>query len=142
VSAAGQYNVTVTDSKGCTGTGSGNLTVNPNPVASVNSATICSSAGTATLGALLDAGPAPFTFSWTGPGGFTASTQTITVSAAGQYNATVTDSKGCTGNGSGNLTVNPNPVASVNSATICASAGTATLGAAVSSGTAPFTFSW
>ena len=44
------------------------------------------------------------TYSWTGPSGFTAATQDITISIAGDYTVTITDPSG-TSSCSGNLTV-------------------------------------
>lgn len=41
-----------------------------------------------------------FTFSWTGPGGFTASSEDISGLAAGVYSITVSDDNGCTTSGS------------------------------------------
>lgn len=41
-------------------------------------------------------GTPPYTFSWTGPGGFTANTEDITDLAGGSYTVTVTDDNGCT----------------------------------------------
>jgi hypothetical protein len=38
-----------------------------------------------------------YTFSWTGPGGFTSTSQSPTVTTPGSYTVTVTDSNGCTG---------------------------------------------
>jgi phosphodiesterase/alkaline phosphatase D-like protein len=105
VSTGGTYSVTVTDSKGCTGSGSGSLTVNLPPAVTVNSLSVCGSIS-GTLTATAVGGSTPYSYSWnTG-----ATTQSITVSTAGTYSVTVTDSKGCTGSGSGVFTVNPKPI--------------------------------
>jgi len=58
------------------------------------------------------AGGAPFTFTWTGPNGFTATGATITITnaqtaAAGTYTATVIDQFGCTSTCTAALIVNP-----------------------------------
>ncbi len=137
VGTAGTYTVTVTDSKSCTGSGSGTLTVNPNPSVSVNSPQTCQGTET-TLTATVSSVTGPFTYLWS-PGG--ATTSSILVGTAGTYSVTVTDSKGCTGSGSGTLTVNPKPEVSVNSPQTCQGTET-TLTATVSSGTGPFTYLW
>ncbi len=41
-------------------------------------------------------GKTPYTYNWTGPSGFTATTQDISNRGAGTYNVTVTDALGCT----------------------------------------------
>jgi PKD repeat protein len=51
--------------------------------------------GSVVLTATLTGGKLPYTYSWTGPGGFTSSLQSPTVSAVGTYIATVNDSLGC-----------------------------------------------
>jgi hypothetical protein len=100
VTVAGTYTVFVTDSKGCTTTCSGTLTVNPPPIVSV-STVACSTASSISLTATASGGSgAGFTFSWTGPGGFTSTNQTITASATGTFTVIVTDSRGCTGTAS------------------------------------------
>lgn len=45
-------------------------------------------------------GGSTYTYNWSGPGGFTATTQDITGLDAGTYNVTVTDQWGCTSTGS------------------------------------------
>ncbi|HEY6191656.1 MAG TPA: T9SS type A sorting domain-containing protein [Bacteroidota bacterium] len=137
-SAAGTYSVTVTDTKGCAGSESGTLTVNPNPTVSVNSPEVCTSTLPATLTATPAGGTGASSFVWsTG-----ATTSTISTGTAGTYSVTVTDAKGCTGSGSGTLTANPNPTVSVNSPEVCASTLPSTLTATPAGGTGSKTFAW
>src|SRR5258708_7148268 len=71
---------------------------------SVKSAKACSSTLPTTLTATPSGGTGASTFAWsTG-----ATTSTISVSTFGTYSVTVTDTKGCTGSGSGVLTQLPN----------------------------------
>ncbi|MGH9847505.1 MAG: hypothetical protein ACREEM_53105, partial [Blastocatellia bacterium] len=60
-------------------------------------------------------GPGGMTsYSWTGPGGFTANTQsTGPISTGGTYNLTITNANGCSSTCSRALTVNPLPVCSL-----------------------------
>ena len=51
-------------------------------------------------------GTAPYTYDWSGPSGFTATTQNITNLGAGVYSLTISDAKGCTGNFTYNVTNN------------------------------------
>src|SRR5260221_518755 len=137
-STAGTYSVTVTDTKGCTGSGTGTLTVDPNPTVSVNSPTVCSSTLPATLAATPSGGTGAVTYDWsTG-----ATTSTISTSTAGTYSVTVTDTKGCTGSGSGTLTVGSALTVLVSSPEVCASALPSTLTATPSGGTPAYTFAW
>src|SRR5208283_3848356 len=113
-SVAGTYSVQVTDSKGCTGTGSGVLTVNPTPSVTVNSAKVCSGTS-ATIAASATGGTGTYTYAWTVPVGATVpgNVASFSASVAGTYSVQVTDSKSCTGMGSGVLTVNPTPSVTV-----------------------------
>src|SRR5262249_16367437 len=67
-------------------------------------------------------------YSWSGPGGFTATTQsTGIINSAGTYSVTITDANGCQSNCSRTLTVNTAATANAGSAqTVCAG-GTVTL---------------
>lgn len=120
------YNVSYA-SGGCTGTGSGTVTVNPTPTVSVNSATICSGEST-TLTATPSNTTGTISYLWSNG----ATTPSITVSPTSTTIYTVTFTRnGCSATGSGTVTVNPSPTASVNNATIC-NGSSATLTAAVS----------
>ncbi|MCF8372267.1 MAG: T9SS type A sorting domain-containing protein [Bacteroidales bacterium] len=88
VNAAGTYSLTVTDGNSCTNSASVAVTSNPNPVVDLGpDQDICE--GTTTV---LDAGLYA-SYLWTD----LSTNQTLTVSAAGTYSVTVTDSNGCTG---------------------------------------------
>jgi hypothetical protein len=143
-SAAGAYGVVVTDANGCTGSGSGTLTVNPNPTVAVNSQTVCASTLPATITAT-PVGTGPFNYAWTVPSGPNpGNVASFSASAAGAYGVVVTDANGCTGSGSGTLTVNANPTADAGSAqTICAGTPVEIGGSPTANGgTGPYTYSW
>ncbi|MBK8722032.1 MAG: gliding motility-associated C-terminal domain-containing protein [Saprospiraceae bacterium] len=89
VTKAGDYLVTVTDSKGCKGTSSAKVDVADAPKVSINGSTIfCEGASTD-----LDAGTGFKSYLWSN--GSTESK--ISISNAGQYSITVTNDAGCKG---------------------------------------------
>jgi hypothetical protein len=108
VSVAGTYTVTITDGSGCTTMSSATLAVNPNPQVTISGPNACQGAP-ATLTANVTGGTGTPTFSWTGPNGFTANTQSINISTAGIYSVIVTDAKSCSGQNSAvvGLCLNP-----------------------------------
>ena len=115
----GTCSVTVTNSSGCTGTASVTYSVNQNPTPSITGATtICSGNNTT-----LDAGTGYSAYSWSN----SAITEKITVSTAGTYTVTVTNSSGCTGSTSVTVIVNQNPTPSINGTTSICSGSSATL---------------
>ena len=98
--AAGTYSITVTDADGCTGTES-YIVSQPAALSSTltkvndTNPVIATGNGTITL-----SGPAggisPYTYSWTGPLGFTSTSQNLTDLKYGSYSVTVTDANNCT----------------------------------------------
>jgi hypothetical protein len=118
VSSGGQYCVTVTDANGCVvGPICGTLTVNPVPTCNITGdGQICAGSSTEFCG---PAGMASYT--WSGPGNFSASTQCITVSVAGTYNLTIVSEVGCTNSCSKDLTLDQAPECSITGpSAICA----------------------
>ncbi|MEO8146041.1 MAG: hypothetical protein ABI723_00325, partial [Bacteroidia bacterium] len=116
VSTAGTFTVTVTNASGCTGSDSHTTTVNANPAPVITGSTsFC--AGSSTV---LNAGSFN---SYTWSTGVT--TQTISVSTAGTFTVTVTNSSGCTGSDSHTITVNANPAPAITGSTsFCAGSST------------------
>ena len=84
-------------------------------------------------------GDPPFSFSWTGPGGFTATTECITVDVAGEYCATVTDANGCESVCCATLEVNENPACTIDVGP-CPFPRTVTVNP--TGGRPPYTFLW
>ena len=93
-------------------------------------------------------GTPPFTYDWTGPAGFTASTATIDITDAqpanaGNYQVTITDAFGCDATCDADLTVHPKPNCQVtpDGDEVCAG-DDASFTANVTDGTPPFTYAW
>ncbi|MCX6296214.1 MAG: PKD domain-containing protein, partial [Bacteroidetes bacterium] len=105
---------------GCVGTPSTyTITVNPSPITTVTSATICPG-GTATL----TAGGAS-TYSWSAGVTVTGiTTATATPASTTSYTVTGTSAAGCTSTAVATVTVSPVLVITVNSPTICAGVAT------------------
>lgn len=114
IAASGTYSVTATVA-GCTGpAGTVTVVVNPAPVAPTAGSNSPVCVGT-TLNLTASNIPGA-TYNWTGPNGFTSTTQNpsitnVTLAAAGTYTVTATVA-GCTGpGGTVTVVVNPTPVA-------------------------------
>jgi hypothetical protein len=125
--AAGNYNYSITDANGCTGTTS--ITVNqPDPLtANAAAGVITCNGGTATVTVNATGGTAPYT----GEGNFTV--------AAGSYDYAVTDANGCINTTS--VTINqPDPLtANATADPITEAGGTTTVLVTANGGTAPYT---
>ncbi|MBL7789741.1 MAG: T9SS type A sorting domain-containing protein [Chitinophagales bacterium] len=99
-------------------------------VSSSKGASFCASDAPTTLSTNASGGCTPYTYSWSGPGGASGTSATLSASVTGTYNVTVTDNAGTSITQSIAITVN-NPTPSVTPQTKCSGATTFTLGATV-----------
>ncbi|MBI9058426.1 MAG: hypothetical protein JEZ01_11745, partial [Labilibaculum sp.] len=101
VSISGNYSVTITDANGCSATDDVNATIHANPTVNLGSDQETCSGNSITF----DAGNIGSTYLWsTGE-----TTQTLTVSASGNYSVTVIDANGCSAADNANATIHANP---------------------------------
>ncbi|WP_207625685.1 beta strand repeat-containing protein [Niastella populi] len=115
-----RYRVVITGSCG-TANPTVELTVNPLPACSITGTnTVCP--GISTTFTASGGG----TYSWTGPNGFTAGTQNVTISDSGTYTVTVTNSNGCKTSCTRTLAFNPTPTITVTPASAAICSGTST----------------
>jgi gliding motility-associated-like protein len=128
------YTVTGTDVNGCVDTGTTTVTVISNPTVTVNSAAICLGQQTATLTA-----NGATTYAWSPPTGLSATVgTTVTANPATTTTYTIVGTAGtCTATTTAVVTVNPIPVVTVNTGTICLGQTTANLNAGGAA-----TYSW
>ncbi|RCW30222.1 PKD domain-containing protein, partial [Marinilabilia salmonicolor] len=150
VANAGIYNVTITDSNGCFVTGTTTVVINENPtIDDISSNSPVCEGGTLNLSVTAIGGSGPYTYSWSGPDGFTSTDQNPTISNVtllnnGDYDVVVTDANGCgSATSSVSVVINENPVIDniSNNGPVCAGS-TLDLSVTVSGGTAPYTYSW
>jgi hypothetical protein len=139
---AGNYSLTVTDSRGCTGTA--NVTV-AQPAALVATPTVTAAncfgqaSGAISLG--VTGGTAPYTYLWNDG----VTTQNRTGLAAGTFSVTVTDANNCNTAVSGIQVAQPAAALSLTTTVVnetCGGTGNGSVTVNVTGGTAPFTYDW
>ena len=141
---AGPYDVDITDALGCTESFSFMVT---EPDAIVLSADItdtsCGNTNDGEIDMNITAGVSPLDIDWTGPGGFTSSSEDLTGLEAGTYDVTVTDADGCQQTSS--FDVLPGAVLDITIATAdvsCFGAMDGFLDLSISGGTPPIDVVW
>ena len=138
--SAGSYSVTVTDTNGCTTSGSTTIS-EPTALSEVTTYTdvTCYDADNGTATITVSGGTTPYTYLW-GDGQTTA---TATGLGAGTFTVTVTDSSGCTISSSATITEPTALTASSSTSPMtCDTQNDASITLTVSGGTAPYTYSW
>lgn len=126
----GIYTVTVNDVNNCSATESATLTVNKNPIVSVQGAALCEGASAATLAVVSDSTLTSAV--WSGDG--TGTGMSYTTSSEGTYVVDVVDENGCLGNASATVTVELLPLVVTETASICAGASAASAGQPIAGG--------
>ncbi|MBS1547581.1 MAG: gliding motility-associated C-terminal domain-containing protein, partial [Bacteroidetes bacterium] len=95
--SAGTYTVAITDANGCGAIRSFTLTA-PDALATSLAVTSneCDLGNNGSIDLSVTGGTAPFTYAWSGPGGFASTDEDIAGLPSGAYSVTVTSSLGCT----------------------------------------------
>ncbi|MBT6650530.1 MAG: hypothetical protein HOB54_04080 [Flavobacteriales bacterium] len=144
--SSGYYNVTVTDAVGQTESSTFYIS-EPSPIIITYSVNSTSQAGFSdgSIFTTVSGGTAPYSFSWQGPNGYSASTQDIQNLIAGTYIFYVIDDNGCSELfsivvGEGQLT--PLQVNVVTSDIDCFGNNNGSINLTVSDGATPYSFIW
>jgi uncharacterized repeat protein (TIGR01451 family)/gliding motility-associated-like protein len=149
--AAGDYTITITDSNSCTLTQSFTIIQPAAVISATTTVTDVGCYGSSTGQVILEivGGTSPYTYAWSGPSSFTASTKDITGRAAGSYSVTITDAKSCSLSLTGGTAITIAQPAVALSATItsqtnvsCKGNATGAINITVAGGTSPYTYSW
>ena len=140
--SAGNYSVTITDSKGCTATSSTTV-AQPSAVAIGNVITnvSCNGGSTGAINITASGGTGAYTYDWADIVG-TSNSEDRTSLAAGSYSVTVSDANSCTASASYTVTepsVLSVSVTTTNRTCLSVNGGAQT---SISGGTAPYTYSW
>jgi gliding motility-associated-like protein len=153
--AAGSYDVTVSDTNGCMA----ELTIvltEPLPlqfsstISNYNGNNIsCNGGQNGYINTTLTGGTPNYTYSWTGPNGFTSASASISNLVAGSYSLSITDMNGCPVQSAFTLTEPAPVVASLSTSSFnggyqlsCNGANDGSVSSTVSGGTAPYTYNW
>ena len=144
--SSGYYNVTVTDAVGQTESSTFYIS-EPSPIIITYTVNSTSQAGFSdgNIFTTVSGGTAPYSFSWQGPNGYSASTQDIQNLIAGTYFFYVIDDNGCSELfsivvGEGQLT--PLQVNAVTSGIDCFGNNNGSINLTVSDGATPYSFIW
>ncbi|HRO97833.1 MAG TPA: SprB repeat-containing protein, partial [Flavobacteriales bacterium] len=156
---AGTYTIGITDANGCSADTSITLTAPDSPIISALTADIqpsgtnisCQGGSDGSIDASITGGSAPYTFAWSGPGGFSAGTEDITGLSAGNapYVLQVTDSNQCVHSAAITLTEPSSPLIGIGStsnygsyAISCSGASDGSIDLFVSGGSPGYTIVW
>ncbi|HLO52977.1 MAG TPA: Ig-like domain-containing protein [Saprospiraceae bacterium] len=118
--ALGTVSFTFTSSvTGCVSLATEDVTVISNPTVTLDyNGSVCLT-NNSSLSALASQGTPSYQYSWTGPNTFTGNTQTVSITQNGNYNLTITDSKGCMATTSGFVYQKYEPVIVNTQNTVC-----------------------
>jgi gliding motility-associated-like protein len=139
------YTVTVKSEEGCIGTATGTVDINGKlSVNAGNDTTICKGG---TVQFRVKPNGAGYTYKWTTSNSTTLSdpaiyNPTAVVTTATTFSVEVTSDKGCTGEGSMTVSIDPDLFTTVTPSAVSCSACDGKMTATPSGGTGPYTFSW
>lgn len=141
---SGVYTITVTDAIGCSK--SRDLTVTqPNEITidSTINDVVCADDANGSISITVNDGVPPYSYTWSGPGGFTSTDPDISNLVPGDYHLTVTDANACTVSQTFNLTHTVVITVDATSTNLsCFESADGAIDVAVSGGQEPYQINW
>ena len=144
----GQYFVTLTDLNNCQSSTSVISLTQPASQLALTQSQVnntCFGGNTASISITPSGGTAPYTYAWTGPNGFTSTTEDLQNLVAGTYQVTVRDANNCTALVGPQITITePTQLALTQSQVnnVCFGGSIGSINISASGGTAPYTYAW
>jgi gliding motility-associated-like protein len=141
---AGIYSLEVLDANGCILLESATISEPVELDASISEVPVtCAGGNDGALDLIVSGGTPPYSFIWSGPGGFSSTDQNISGLEAGFYTVEITDANNCSLLTSYEL-VDPAPLAVSGSVTdeSCSVGGDGAIAITASGGAAPYTYDW
>lgn len=142
------YTLTAT-AAGCTSTATAEIHVTDVELTVNATQILCAATNSGAIDLSISGGQSPLEIQWVGPNGFISSNEDLTGLAPGTYAVLVTDRDGCTGSISVDITELPaidislsSPVFNGGDNISCFQGSNGQATAAISGGTAPYTFQW
>ena len=107
-------------------------------------ANLCYQGNTGRISIRVSGGKAPYSYAWTGPNGFVATTENLQNLASGSYQVRVTDANGCTITGAAQTITEPSPLVLIQNKLdgSCFQGGIGNITVTASGGTAPYSYAW
>lgn len=110
---------------------------------------LCNGQSNGAVNLTVSGGNGPYTYNWSGPGGFSSSTEDLVNIGAGTYTVMVTSASGCSKTQSFNVTM-PAVLSATTNATVltygqniaCGGTNSGSITLSVTGGTAPYAYSW
>ena len=142
---AGTYYLTVTDTNSCEQYDTATIT-EPNPIIITTDSSnniSCNGLGDGNIYISVSAGTKPYTYNWSGPNGYSATSDDITGLEAGTYNLTVTDSSHCQETTSFTI-IEPDTISLVVDSTknVSCDGNDGAVYITVTNGTTPYSYHW
>jgi gliding motility-associated-like protein len=139
--AKGNYSATITDANSCTTTIADSITGPVKITISITTTDVlCNGGNSGAIATVVAGGTAPYAFAWSDG----SNQQNRTALIAGSYKLTVTDNAGCTASGNAVVITQPATLSAQLTAkkTTCYNGSNGRAIAAVTGGTAPYSFVW